>query len=72
MKRNKHLLVQWEYQIINDWEHGNPDSEEGLNELGKEGWELVSVVDHIVKVISSGPLTGKRWYFKRRLQNGPH
>jgi len=64
-------MTQWEYKIINDWEHGDPDSEFELNELGNYGWELVHVQDVVVKIISSGPLTGKCWYFKRPVKKIP-
>lgn len=49
----------WEYMIIKDWEHGNPDSEEDLNDLGKDGWELVAVK-------REEPI-GYVWYFKREV-----
>ena len=47
----------WEYKIIDTSKDGNPDSEYELTELGKEGWELVTI-----KIDSFG---NERWYFKR-------
>lgn len=51
--------MQWEYKIINPHKDGNPNSEFELNELGKERWELVTVVDRGYKI--------EAWIFKRRL-----
>ena len=66
------VQVRWEYKIINDWEweHGNLNSEFELNELGKQGWELVCVVSMLLYSPGAMPEqigTGKSWYFKRQL-----
>jgi len=45
---------RWEYRSIN-----NSGSTEGFNDLGREGWELVTV---------TGSNSVYRFYFKRRLQ----
>lgn len=49
----------WEYKIIDDQLEGNPDSVFELNELGKDGWELV---------FRTSGLGGERWYFKREVK----
>ena len=47
----------WEYKIIETGDGGNPDDEYEMNELGRDGWELVTV-----KIEHTG---AERWYFKR-------
>lgn len=61
----------WEYQIIRDWDGCNPDSEFELNDLGKDGWELICVDQ--VPQYSTGPNpkllgTGRSWYFRRKVK----
>ena len=53
--------MKWEYKFINPHKHGNPNSEFELNELGQEGWELVTVIDRGYRIES--------WIFKRHLTN---
>ena len=48
--------MQYEYQIIDSAVDGNPDSEFELNELGKEGWQLVGILPQINRT---------RFYFMR-------
>ncbi|MEM6797866.1 MAG: DUF4177 domain-containing protein [Acidobacteriota bacterium] len=39
-------MDQWEYKIVNIRSEGyrlNPDAHDHMNQLGSEGWELVSV-----------------------------
>lgn len=64
----------WEYKIINDWEHGNPNSEEELSTLGEESWELVCIDQTPLYGSGQHPDTvghtkqlgiGRSWYFKR-------
>ena len=50
------IMEQWEYKIID-----KSISESQLNELGKDGWELVSVV---LKATWIGHL----FFFRRRVQ----
>jgi uncharacterized protein DUF4177 len=39
-------LTKWEYKVVSY--NGSPDSkmERELNQLGKQGWELASVIAH--------------------------
>lgn len=53
--------MKWEYRFINPHKDGNPNAEFELNELGKEGWELVTVIDRGYAIES--------WIFKRHLSN---
>ena len=55
--------MEWEYKIINPHKDGNPNSEFELNELGKEGWELVTISDRCWPTES--------WYFKRHTASQP-
>lgn len=48
----------WEYFIVDTSKDGNPDNEYELNELNKEGWELITI-----KIEVNG---SERWYFKRK------
>jgi len=59
-------MAVWEYKIIDDWLDGNPDHEDELNDLGREGWELVTC-QKVVARFDDGTLVqgAKRWYFKR-------
>jgi len=58
-------MKKWEYQIIKDWEDGNPDSVAELNDFGEEGWELILVLETPVD-FGTGPIAGGlRWFFKR-------
>lgn len=54
-------MSQFEYQIIDDVKGVNPDSEEGLNWLGEQGWELVSINPY-----QTPYGTWRKWYFKRQ------
>lgn len=58
-KRNN--LSQFEYKIIDDVKGINPDSEEDLNWLGEQGWELVSINPY--QTLYG---TWRKWYFKRQ------
>lgn len=53
-----HKQDQWEYyQLVRDLQAGEePPTDEELNEIGKEGWELCGVMSHAEKV---------HFYFKR-------
>lgn len=50
-------IQKWEYAtaFYNTWEGAMPELR--LNEIGEDGWELVSVVDK--------PQVGTAFYFKR-------
>ena len=53
-------MERWQHLIIDNGETCcNPDDVVGLDYLGNEGWELVSVAQ------SNGRYGGKRFYFKR-------
>ena len=51
--------MKFEYKIIDPEEDGNPDSEYELNELGKDGWQLVG--------IDTLHVPYQRYYFVRHL-----
>ncbi len=50
-------MLMWEYKIVGSTMGLQPKREEQLNELGKEGWMLVAVID-----CGSGSVT---FYLKR-------
>lgn len=63
---NEHPL--WEYRVISlgGWWRGPSDEalEEALNELGAEGWEIISVMaqdysNSKVRVVAKRPLTDR-------------
>lgn len=62
------MLTQWEYRL----EDAAPDGPEAitawLNELGHQGWELVS----IYQVIYLGRTHGGVYYFKRAIETHPY
>jgi len=54
-------MTQWEYRIVENSDAAYSKIAEMLNDLGSQGWELVSVKDRYL----SGQL--KVFYFKRPL-----
>jgi hypothetical protein len=62
-------LVKWEYRVLTDDEIsklGKSKLEAGLNELGKEGWELVGIVPKVELNPKMGTLPSPAtFYFKR-------
>lgn len=58
-------LIQFEYKIMEPWVNvSGVTEEEFLNDMGKEGWQLVSV-ERIQRV------AGVRYYFKRPIIQSP-
>ena len=62
-------MVSWEYKIIKTdksfWTgKDNTDHEIFLRELGREGWELVSVVS--LSQAGGGTTTNLQFFFKRK------
>jgi len=53
-------IVQWEYITI------RYTNDEAVNSLGKEGWELVQILE-IRPGANGGTITGYHYVFKRRL-----
>ena len=47
------VRTTWEYKIV-ELPTGYPDAEKQLNELGSEGWELVTVHPHAAQEQSWG------------------
>ena len=58
-------MTQWEYKIVEDSDASWAQISKMLNDLGSQGWELVST-----KGKKPGKL--KVFYFKRALWNGPN
>jgi hypothetical protein len=67
-------MQSWEYTAITFEIVSGPDSSEGLNperhgmldELGADGWELVTVVPLVLGTTHASPkTTHERWVFKR-------
>jgi len=55
-------VVGYEYRVIlNNVGTGGDDEERFLNDVGKEGWELIDVV------YAGNLAVNKRYYFKRKL-----
>lgn len=52
-------MKQFEYKVYDQKDGINPDSEYELNELGIQGWELVSIRR------SDSEYGGYKFYFKR-------
>lgn len=52
-------MQKWEYKVV-EADRTGIGSEEQLNSLGKEGWELVSVT-----AVMMGPFVSKVFYLKR-------
>lgn len=50
---------QWEYKVLDS--SGRQNTENSLNQLGGQGWELVTAYD-------AGSFIGTRYTLKRRLQ----
>ena len=62
-------MTSWEYKIIKTeksfWSGKNrSDSEQLLADLGRDGWELVSVVP--LSQMVGGTTTGLQFFFKRK------
>jgi hypothetical protein len=62
-------LTSWEYKIIKTeksfWSgKDKSDTEQLLTDLGRDGWELVSVVP--LSQVGGGTTTGLQFFFKRK------
>ncbi|PNX49645.1 MAG: hypothetical protein BV457_00905 [Thermoplasmata archaeon M9B1D] len=62
-------MASWEYKIIKTeksfWSgKDRSDSEQLLADLGRDGWELVSVVP--LSQMGGGTTTGLQFFFKRK------
>lgn len=57
--------IQWEYRLVTGQ---NKLTEEALNSLGVEGWELVGVTSHVHNHPTYGEITEIVCVFKRQKQ----
>lgn len=52
------MKTKWEYNVLDD------DDKESLDDMGREGWELVSVIFEVWQG-EYGIEGGRRYYFRR-------
>ena len=66
-------MKTWEYMILEPNADGDPDSKVDLDELGKDGWELITVKPGFIQATSNdtAPYETDFWYFKRPLEPAP-
>ena len=62
-------MTSWEYRVITTdksfWSgKDKTDIEQMLNELGRDGWEIVSVIT--ISAMGSGLTTDLQFFFKRK------
>ncbi len=56
-------ILAFEYRVLDEWQDGGDVDEETLNELGLDGWELVSITPSF----GSRSPSQSRFIFKRPL-----
>ena len=72
MFKNRDMkAIKWQYQIIDEFVDDNPGTREALNNMGAEGWELVSVVQ-IINTEPKSEVSESSWlrcFFKKPLRD---